>query len=240
MARIVQTVEMLSLDATSLRLLFRWDGARWSHRIELEGDAIADSLEFQPGRDDPKQAPSPAYQQVSGQAQPGVARALLVGQWGPFHGSAVYSLFEDEGAREVVVESDIAVRGPSSLRSLASTYVVRLRSGDLASASPQGIAWNLRNGLVGQLGFEPLGASCHVSLAEAGRSATRVQVSADLTPGAATQRLLYRWRWRVGLHVDYPARSLAEPVDDDLDHASGPVPRLSTNPIPGRTDEHPE
>jgi hypothetical protein len=193
MARIVQTDDDLTVDAPPLRLTFRWDGRRWSHALDVGGRVVASSVEFEPERDDPDRPVSPAYQQLTGQEEPGVARALLVGQWGPHHGSAVFSA--SDGPEGVVVEADVAVRSRTPLQSLAATYLAGFTSGDLADADPGGVVWDLAGTCSGRLRFEPGGPSCRVSLAEAGRAATRVQASAELAPGAANQRLLYRWVW---------------------------------------------
>ena len=94
MARIVQNDDTFTIDSPPLQLVFTRAGDRWSHAVELAGERIASGVEFDPDRDDPDRPVSPAYQQLIGQELPGIAQALLVGQWGHHHGSAVFSVLE--------------------------------------------------------------------------------------------------------------------------------------------------
>jgi hypothetical protein len=192
MAQTVQTDDALVIDAPPVRLSFRWDGLRWTHELFAAGTLLARSVEWEPGRDDPSTVVSPSFQQISAQNGPEGARALLVGQWGRHHGSAVFDLTED--ATGVAIEGDVAVRTREGLRSLASTYTVHRSSGDLVDAGPGGILWALDDPPGGVLRFEPV-APARVGLAEAGRRLTRAQALGEVVPGAATQRLRYRWRW---------------------------------------------
>ena len=64
----------------------------------------------------------------------------------------------------------------------------------LADAGPQAIAWDNVGADAGRLEIVAVAPSTLV-LAEAGRSATRVQVFAAIQPGSFTHRLHYRWRW---------------------------------------------
>lgn len=193
MARIVQTDDTFTIDAAPLCLAFRRVGERWVHDLELDGQTIARSVEFDPDRDDPDRPVSPAFQQLSGQELPDKTRALLVGQWGRHHGSAVFSVVHQ--GKGVMVEADLAVRSLSPLLSLASTYLVRMTSSDLIDAGPSGIIWNVVGASSGRLRFEPGNEPSRVGLAEAGRAATRVQVTVPISADAPHQRLIYRWRW---------------------------------------------
>ena len=77
---------------------------------------------------------------------------------------------------------------------LAATYLAPLGSSDLVDGGPRLVAWSgeaLKNG---RLEFAPDGQGT-VSLAEAGRCASRVKALAAVDPGARTHRLLYRWHW---------------------------------------------
>ena len=192
MARIVQTDDEVSLDLPPLCLTFRRDALRWVHGLSVGGRAVAASLEWEPDRDDPARVVSPAYQQLSTQESAAGPQALLVGQWGQNHGSAVFTLSEAEFG--IIVDADIAVRTRSTLEALASTYLVHLTSSDLADAGPTAIVWDLANPPGGRLRFEPAGAG-RVGLTEAGRRATRVQATAEVVPGRSTHRLHYRWCW---------------------------------------------
>jgi hypothetical protein len=194
MTQIVQNDAELALVAPPIRFAFRWDGVRWSHVLDAGGRTLASSVEGDPDRDDPTRVVSPAYQQASAREGPAGAQALLVGQWGPHHCSAVFTLTEAGSA--VVVEADVAVRSRAKLHALASTYVVHLTSSDLATAGPSAIDWNVD---AGRLRFEPAGpagGAMRVGLAEAGRRATRVQATAAVDAAQATQRLHYRWCWQ--------------------------------------------
>ena len=187
-----QTDDTLAVSAPPVRLTFRWDGRRWSHGLNVGAVQVASSVEFEPGRDDPARAVSPAYQQASLQEQTGLARVLLVGQWGPHHGSAVFTVGDEPGG--VAVEADVAIRSRAGLNVLAATYTVNRASGDLTDADPAAIFWTLDDAPGGRLGFEAVGAAW-VGLAEAGRRLTRVQAGAEVVAGASTHRLVYRWRW---------------------------------------------
>ncbi|GAC1472805.1 MAG: hypothetical protein NVSMB9_20480 [Isosphaeraceae bacterium] len=195
MADILQTHDRLTLVAPPIELAFDWDGARWSHRLDVGGQTIAASLEWEPGRDDPSRVVSPAYQQATAQESDEGPRALLVGQWGPNHGSAVFLL--SEGPDGVVVAVDVAVRTRARLDALSSTYNVARTSSDLIDAGPESILWSLEEPPGGRLSFEPgspASGAFRVGLAEAGPGSTRVQAEARLS-SAATQRLCYHWRW---------------------------------------------
>jgi hypothetical protein len=207
MARIDQNGDALAVDAPPLRLTFRWDGRRWAHDLEISGRTVASTVEMEPEGDDPSLVVSPAYQQLTTQDGPDGARALLVGQWGPSHCSAVFTV--SEPSHRVVVEADVAVRSRVPLQGLASTYLVYLTSGDLADAGPSAIVWDLDGAAAGSLRFEATGpgpGSSRVGLAEAGRRATRVQASAELVSATATQRLRYRWYWLSNQGATRPVR----------------------------------
>jgi hypothetical protein len=195
MAQIVQTDDEFTIVAPPIRLVFRWDGRRWAHELSSGGRVIASSVEWEPERDDPSRVVSPAYQQVSPHMGSERAGALLVGQWGPHHGSAVFTVSDDENG--VVIAADVAVRSRSVLEVLACTYTVHLSSSDLIDASPSAIDWRLDEPPGGRLRFETSqrNGTGRVGLAEAGRRSTRVQASAEIVAGTATRRLEYRWRW---------------------------------------------
>jgi hypothetical protein len=181
-----------SIVTPTLRLAFRWVDDRWVHSIEpgRMGAPIARTIEGDPARDDPARVVSPAYQQLEFQATGLGLQALLVGQSGPHHFSAVFSVEESKGG--TVIEADVADRCRTPIDVLACTYWVDARSGDLLDADSTRIQWSLP---AGRLDFEvtPPG-SAHLS--EAGRRATRAQAGARVTPGTYTHRCRYRWRWQ--------------------------------------------
>jgi hypothetical protein len=184
--------ECRSIVTPTLRLAFRWVDDRWVHSIEpgRSGIPIAWTIEGDPSRDDPSRVVSPAYQQLEFQEGGRGLQALLVGQSGPHHFSAVFTVEESEGGTDIA--ADVADRCRVPIQALACTYWVDVRSGDLLDADTSGIQWSIASG---RLAF---GASSPGSaqLSEAGRRATRVQANASLVPGAYTHRCLYQWRWR--------------------------------------------
>ena len=191
MVEIQQSEEVVTLDEGPLRLLFRWDGKRWSHEVWVEGELFASTLEWDEERDDPSRVVCPAFQHVNVSKTDTGARALLVGQWGKHHGSAVFGV--GRKGEDVEIEVDLAVRTRAEIHALACTYTVQRSSGDLIDAGPEGIAWS-RAGSAATVRFEPCGdATGRVGMAEAGRRLTRVQATVDIRPGISTHRLLYRW-----------------------------------------------
>jgi hypothetical protein len=119
----------------------------------------------------------------------------LTGTLFKHHFSAAISLGHDSDRPDgMVLDVDVADRCRSSVESLAATYTVKLDSGKLASAGPDAIAWDPVGAGLGRLEIEAVAPS-RLVLAEAGRSAMRVQVLAAIQPGSFTHRLHYRWRW---------------------------------------------
>ena len=196
MAQIHESEEVVTLDEGPLRLLFRWDERRWSHEVWVEGDMLASTLEWEEGRDDPSRVLSPAFQHLNAGMTGSGARALLVGQWGKHHGSAVFEIRRK--GEDVEVDVDLAVRTRAEIHAIACTYTVQRSSGDLIDAGPEGIVWSLaENETI--LRFEPGGdEATRVGMAEAGRRLTRVQATVDIVEGILTHRLHYRWRWLGG------------------------------------------
>jgi hypothetical protein len=173
-----------------LRLTFQWTGDRWSHALEWPGVVVARSVESDPRRerDEPARVISPAYQQVGFQRNGARVQALLVGQAGAHHFAAAFTVKEIGGA--TIVEVDVADRCRSDVSALASTYAVSLTSSDLRDADPARIVWEIAGE---RLTFESAEPPSLLTLAEAGRSATRVQAGATIRPETATQRWAYRW-----------------------------------------------
>ncbi len=191
--QIVGTDDQVTFEAPPLRLVFRWDGQRWTHELGFNDRTVASTVEWEPEADDPTRVVSPAYQQLSTQERSEGAQALLVGQWGHHHFSGVFTV--NHQGSEFVIEADIAVLSRSPLQAFASTYLVALTSSDLVDANPQAIVWGCHTPSGSQLRFEAVEAVSHVGLAEAGRRATRVQANCTMISGKQTQRLQYRWCW---------------------------------------------
>lgn len=184
---------------------FRWtflrDGDRWAHTLSLGDDdpsvrdAIAASVEGDPGRDDPARVVSPAYQEVRPHPVAEGVCALLTGQSTPHHFSAVVTARRDGPG--LLVEVDVADRCRSTVEVLAATYLVRFGSGALIDADPGRIVWGGEALGQGRLEFRTRGGA-EVAIADAGRRASRVQALARIAPSTSTHRLYYSWRWTPG------------------------------------------
>ena len=133
-------------------------------------------------------------------------QALLVGQSGPHHFSAVFAFDEipdrdvpgrplAEGSPRLLIRVDVADRSRGPVESLGATYTVDARSDDLVDAGPTVAAWGFGPD---RLTFAAVGPA-HVSLAEAGRRATRIQALAGTLEGASTRRFVYSWQWEPDL-----------------------------------------
>jgi len=183
--------EVQAIIASAFRLAFQWAGQRWTHSIEVGGSRVASAIEGGE-HDDPARVVSPAYQQL--QFQEGdagnPAQALLVGQSGKHHFSAVFTVREAENG-QVELEVDVADRCRAAVEALACTYRVDLPSGDLLAADPDRAEWAVGGG---KLAFEAV-APGRIGLAEAGRTATHVQAEARIDASAMTQRCVFLWRW---------------------------------------------
>lgn len=179
-----------AIVTSRLCLTFQWTVDRWSHALEWPGVGAARSVESDPRRerDEPARVISPAYQQVGFQRDGARVQALLVGQAGAHHFAAAFTVQETGGA--TVVEVDVADRCRSDVSALASTYAISLTSSDLRDADPARIVWETGGE---RLTFESAEPPSLLTLAEAGRSATRVQAGATIHPETATQRWAYRW-----------------------------------------------
>ena len=197
MARTDLTDESCLIDAGPWRLAFAWAGDRWRHEISVGGRALAVSEEWDVDRGDPARVVSPAYQQLGHRSHGPEEQALLVGQWGRHHFSAVFAVTESAGRVDLLV--DVAVRTRAPLDAFAATYRVLLQSGDLVSAAPESTAWAVETPeLAGTLGFQGVETPesiTRLTLAEAGRLETSAQALATLTADASTHRLVYRWFW---------------------------------------------
>jgi hypothetical protein len=196
------------IEVGPFRLAFTWAGDRWVHSLEHRGRGesshrvLALSVEGDSTFNDPTLVVSPTYQDLQFQADGPTMQALLVGQSGLHHFSAVFSV-EDQAQEtppgwpyeqrpcDVMIKVDVADRCRVPVEELAATYTIDARSDELAHAHTSFVAWDFGpNRLV----FEAIDPA-KVSLAEAGRRATRVQARAGAEKGTATRRFLYEWSW---------------------------------------------
>lgn len=195
-----QTEDRADLCGPGLRLAFACAGAVWTHALFVPGEPefeVCRAVETDSDRDLPGRVVSPVYQELQrhqGLAGSGVC-LLATGTHYQHHFSAVITMDQDgERPGVVMLDLDIADRCRPAVEILASTYTVRLDSNALAGAGPEAIAWEITGASAGRLELEAVAPS-RLVLAEAGRSATRVQVLAAIQPGGFTHRLHYRWRW---------------------------------------------
>jgi hypothetical protein len=196
MSELIEDGDRRSIVARDIRLTFEWQGDRWVHRlIQQKVDQsirriLASTTEGDPDRDEPTRVVSPTYQQLQFQAEGSSWQALLVGQSGPHHFSAVFTLVE-EIFGDVSIHVDVADRCRGQVEALASTYTVNARPDELADASPIRASWDFGPSRLTFVARPP----AQVVVAEAGRLATSIQALAGDDPGSATRRLLYYWHW---------------------------------------------
>lgn len=201
--------------AGGFRLAFAWTGDRWSHEIEHAGPRdprpLARSFEAAVDGFEAARIVSPAFQQINFQeAAGGNVQALLVGQAGPHHFSAVFDV-EERAARGdgdgepglVRVKVEVADRCRFPVEFLASTYRVAADSGDLSGemlvGGPPEMAWDFGPNRLEFVAPPP----AQVAFSEDGRRGTRVQAvagpAASPPPGpgsaATTHRWTYYWQW---------------------------------------------
>ena len=201
--------DIRSIVAGTVTLTFRRVGDRWAHSIQdTRGDHEDDprrgstyrmhavTLEGDPARDDPARVVSPAYQDFQFQRSGAIVQALLVGQSGPHHFSAVFAV-EDRERGGAMITVDVADRCRAPVEALASTYTVNATSGELVEAGPSLVSWDLgREGFgTDRLTFGAV-APAQVAMAEAGRRATQVQALAGPESASSTRRLRYYWHWQ--------------------------------------------
>lgn len=205
-----QTDDRFVIDGPGASLCFTRLNGCWTHQLEwlprsAGGTAtpMVSSIEVEPGREEPARIVSPVYQELqrhelAGDRFRGVC-VLLTGHMLRHHFSAAVSLYRQvDGDPSIVLEIDVADRCREPVLALAATYLVRLGSGDLVDASTQTIRWSQRT--TGseeperrlELASDAPGS---VALAEAGRTATRVQALAAINAADFTHRLRYRWSW---------------------------------------------
>lgn len=190
----VESEERRTIAAPGLRLTFFRIGERWSHSLHLgEGPAVAEVVEHDGDRDDRTRILSPTYQDLHEHLIPDGICLLLTGQLTPHHFSAVVTV-RGEADGGVVVDFDLADRCREPVATLGAMYLVRLGSNELIDAGTECVAWEGEPLGAGRLAFAAE-SPASVSLAEAGRRASRVQALARVVPTERTQRMIYRWRW---------------------------------------------
>ncbi len=194
MTELVTDGDRRILATGSLRLAFHWAGDRWAHSLEgrRPDDStwlLARTIEGDPARDDPARVVSPAYQQLEFQADGPRWLALLVGQSGPHHFSAVFAV--EEASDRSRISIDVADRCRKPVEALACTYQVEAPVEDIAAADPGSMAWDVGGARL-TLAAEP---PALVGTAEGGRLGTMAQALAGLSTDGPTRRCVYSWSW---------------------------------------------
>jgi hypothetical protein len=195
-----ETADQTDMCAPGLRAAFARMGAIWTHSVFLprgDGLEIARAVESDPERDNPSGVVSPVYQEIQ-RHESAMDRALcllLTGTLFHHHFSAVVTLGPDHDQPDgLILDFDVADRCRSAVEHLAATYTVKLHSGAIADANQHAISWEKIGPDECRLELIAIAPST-LAMAEAGRSATRVQILADIQPESYTHRLRYRWRW---------------------------------------------
>ncbi len=197
-----QTDDRCVIRGRGVEITFERADDRWTHHLVFDG-IRAVAIETVADQADGAQVLSPVYQEITrhdfaGDRMRGLC-LLLTGRLFAHHFSAAVSvLTERDDPEAVVIEFDVADRCRALVASLAATYQLAVGSSELSDAGPHVIAWRPAASeaevVSGQIELK-CDAPGSLSLAEAGRRATRVQALAAIVPGQFTHRLRYRWRW---------------------------------------------
>ncbi|MHB1561031.1 MAG: hypothetical protein ACYC61_26560 [Isosphaeraceae bacterium] len=199
LAEIDDDATAASLRGPTFGVEFRRLADRWSESLTSSGSELV-LARSHPGAtdgDDPARVIHPVYQEVQahGAARGASACLLLTGLSFAHHFSAAVTIAVDrDHAGTVLVDYDVADRCRSPVQVLAATYVVSLDSSALESADAGRIVWRVAGPPGGRLSLAAV-APCTLAMAEAGRTATRVQILAPIEAGTFTHRLRYGWRW---------------------------------------------
>jgi hypothetical protein len=178
---------------------FRRLGARWAEVILGPGssDGLASAYIVATENQDPARLINPVYQEVhlhrpESDSNPCL---LMTGRAFDHHFSAAFTLASDPTlASRTVLDLDVADRCRSPVQLLSATYIVPLDSGALVDAAPDRVIWQVPEPVPGRLELMAI-PPASLTLAEAGRVATRVQIIAPIQPGTFTHRIRYRWCW---------------------------------------------
>jgi hypothetical protein len=191
---LVSEGDVRSIADRDFALVFERIGDRWTHSIEgarshlTPREMIARAVEWDADRDDHLRVAGPVFQELQFQTDSeGRHQALLLGMSGRHHFSAAFALVPSEGGINLSV--DIADRCRDEVVTVCSTYTALLHSGELVHADVQRIEWDLGSRSL----ILAAGPSTSLSMAEAGRRATRVQATAISEAGESTRRWAFSW-----------------------------------------------
>jgi hypothetical protein len=146
------------LTAGRTELAFRWVGDRWEHRVKVDGELVAQSVEGTTDGDDPKWPASPVFVELSQLVIGGRPAILAVGLAGRSHFSA--SVVPAPALPDTLL-FEIACRLQEEPMRLGSTYAcdgVRIcmaPAGD-AIPLPGTVQWTY---MIGPGGIQPVGGS---------------------------------------------------------------------------------
>jgi hypothetical protein len=180
---------------------FRRLGPRWAEVILGPGssDGLARAFIVATDEQDPARLVHPVYQEAHlHRPEDGSNPCLLMtGRAFDHHFSAAISLASDSSrSSRIILDLDVADRCRSPVQLLSATYVLPLDSGALIDAAPDRVIWQVPDSLPGRLELHAV-PPASLTLAEAGRVATRVQIVAPIQPKTFTHRLRYRWCWTI-------------------------------------------
>jgi hypothetical protein len=185
----------------SIRIEFAWRYDRWVHALVMavpEGPP-AELVHSVDRLDGGETVALPAYQQLHIQAESEAHHAMLVGQSGPHHFSATFTVRE-EGNGVVSIEVDVAdrrLRTGGEAEPLACAYEVRLPLGSVEEASHRFMRWScaMPAGHLNLAAAESSPTPTIVVLSKTIRGGSLAQPIARFVPEAPAQRCRYRWTW---------------------------------------------
>jgi len=195
MIEIQQSSGHEAIITSCLQLRFEWMSDHWKHEIVSTGHCASIprvwSLEGGHALDDPTRVSGPMYQQIDVRRDPsGIARALLVGQAGPHHFSASFTVKEE--ADGVLIDVEVADRCPEKVEALAVTYLIEASGADLHDfAGPTTLTWNNPDSRLVFAAESP----AQVAATEAILGSIRIQALAAIDPLLKTHRFRYSWRF---------------------------------------------
>lgn len=183
--------------AGGVALDFAWRDDRWVHEFGAEPGLMlprAATVETHPHRADPARVVSPVYQQAHVETgADGSERMLMIGQSGPHHFSAAFTIRTD--GHETTVDVDVADRCRSPIEAMAATYTVSPGEPPVDGDPERRFVWQSPAGRC-SLEVEP---PARLAIESAGYgNVLMAQVVAGLDPASHTQRFRYRWRWSIG------------------------------------------
>lgn len=193
-----------TIHTSCFQLRFWYKETHWRHEITSEGptSSVPRLVPQEPLVDDIDHGRviNPTYQQIHlDKDGKGGVRAMLVGQSGPHHFSAVFHVYEDEGG--ATIDVDVADRCLAPMHALAATYAVDASHGQWGTVTATDRQGREHTNIV----LDASNPVCHLvfevdppgrTALDAGNLArVRVQALAHLDPSQNTQRFRYRWSW---------------------------------------------